>query len=300
MVKPNLFLVGAPKCGTTALYTYLQSHRDVFFPAIKEPHYFGRDLHKDGSKFVLNRNAYVGLFTKAVSARIRGDASTNYIFSTAALREIHEFSPEAKVIVMLRPPVDLLFSAHAQYFFTGNEDVIDFWDALRAEPERLNGRRIPRFIDLREKLYYQTNLRKIPDQLRYLFGSFGAARVKVLLLEDLKNAPEMTYQDVIKFLDLPPSGAPPFRVVNARRTFRSPYIHKTLRKVQQRLGHLGPLIGASFLGQGVRRWNIYSDTVAATDQLDPGPRLALARTYNDWVKDLEDLLQRDLHHWRCP
>ena len=52
--KPDFFIVGAPKCGTTSLYYYLRQHPQIFMPDYKEPHYFGKDLNKRSDKFINN------------------------------------------------------------------------------------------------------------------------------------------------------------------------------------------------------------------------------------------------------
>jgi hypothetical protein len=105
MPKPGFFLVGAPKCGTTSLHDHLAQHPALFLPAVKEPTFFGADVPLLPA--VGSLDAYVALFD-AGAGRLCGEASTNYLASTSAAREIHDFNPGARIIVALRNPVDFL------------------------------------------------------------------------------------------------------------------------------------------------------------------------------------------------
>src|SRR5690349_21884975 len=88
--KPNFFIVGAPKCGTTALYEYLRPHPNVFLPRVKEPHFFATDLGTYPA--VKTRAAYDRLFADSLAEHTRvGEASVYYLRSSAALANIREF-----------------------------------------------------------------------------------------------------------------------------------------------------------------------------------------------------------------
>lgn len=81
MKTPNFFIVGAPKCGTTAVYTYLSTHPDIFFPErAKEPHHFNTDM--PGFRWYPEKDSYMALFAsaEAQAASIRGEASVQYLF----------------------------------------------------------------------------------------------------------------------------------------------------------------------------------------------------------------------------
>ena len=145
MKIPNFFIVGAPKCGTTAMNDYLDQHPDVFM-AHKELHYFGNDLQV---KNRISEQEYLQHFKDAVNEKIIGEASVWYLFSATAAKEIKSFSPDAKVLIMLRNPVDVIYSLHSQHLYDGNEDVLDFESALALDDERKAGRGIQdHFIDV--------------------------------------------------------------------------------------------------------------------------------------------------------
>ncbi len=140
MRKPNLFIVGAPKSGTTSLFHALAQHGAVFACKKKEPLFFGSDFSKNRC---YTEEEYLDLFAAAKEETYLLEATTWYLFSERAAREIFEFNPESKIIIMLRNPVDLLYSLYYQRLFNGDEDLLTFEAALAAEPFRRMGYRIP-------------------------------------------------------------------------------------------------------------------------------------------------------------
>ena len=111
--KPNFFIVGAPKCGTTAFNADLKRHPDVFIPERKEIHFFGHDLKLDGERPSLE--AYLALFAPSASRCAIGESSVFYLFSRTAADEIYSFNPDAQIIIMLRDPIDMV---HSLYYHT--------------------------------------------------------------------------------------------------------------------------------------------------------------------------------------
>src|SRR4030095_3136534 len=99
--RPNFFIVGAPKAGTTALYLYLKQHPAVFMPAadVKEPHYFTPELRHP--TFLRTAEQYAAIFEQGRGKTRVGEASVFYLYSTAQARRIHEFDSEARIVVML-------------------------------------------------------------------------------------------------------------------------------------------------------------------------------------------------------
>ena len=143
--RPNLFLVGAPKSGTTALATYLGEHPDVFM-APWELNYFGTDLNfltVTGMPSRIRLEDYLSTFSSHGGERYRGDHSVFYLYSCEAAREIQDFAPDARIVVVLRNPVDQMYSQHSELLYQGDENIRDFGAALEAEKDRSLGRRIP-------------------------------------------------------------------------------------------------------------------------------------------------------------
>src|SRR5580704_4939990 len=112
--KPDCFLVGAPKCGTTAMADYLAGHPDVFM-AKKEMHVFGADLHFASHFYRRNLGAYLQEFSRRTTQGVAGEASVWYLLSGQAAAEIKAFNPEARIVIMLREPVEVLYSLYYQF-----------------------------------------------------------------------------------------------------------------------------------------------------------------------------------------
>ncbi len=124
-VTPNFFIVGAPKCGTTALYEYLRPHPSIFMPRHKEPHYFASDLGT--YPFIKTLDDYRRLFDGAGPQHLRvGEASVYYLRSTTAIANIRAFNPDAKLIAMFRNPVEMVHSLHSQLLYVAEENESDF------------------------------------------------------------------------------------------------------------------------------------------------------------------------------
>src|ERR671927_280038 len=150
--RPDFFIVGAPKCGTTALYVYLKAHPQIFMPFLKEPHFFGRDLSSRYGRMTLAD--YLALFAGAKNDQRVGEASSWYLYSRTAAREIKEFSA-ADIIVIFRNPIDMMYAQHSQLLFQRQEEIVDFKEALAAESERRQGHRIPRGSQCVESFFYR-------------------------------------------------------------------------------------------------------------------------------------------------
>jgi hypothetical protein len=108
MRKPDFFIVGAPKSGTTAMYFYLKQHPEIFMPERKELHFFGSDFF--APHFVRDLKEYLKFFEGADNKKRIGEASVWYLYSKRAAFEIKEFNPDADIIIMLRNPVDMMYS----------------------------------------------------------------------------------------------------------------------------------------------------------------------------------------------
>src|ERR1051325_3379611 len=106
--RPDFFIVGAPKCGTTAMNGYLRQHPQIFMPERKDITYFGTDLKFERSR--ISYDEYISLFQDANDALRIGESSVWYMYSKTAAEEIKSFSPSASIIVMLRNPVDMLYA----------------------------------------------------------------------------------------------------------------------------------------------------------------------------------------------
>ena len=237
MKKPNLFIVGAPKCGTTFLYHYLKQHPEIFFSDFKEPHFFGSDLIRKNGAYDLNMNEYQKLFNS--DKKIIGEASTFYIFSKTAAQEIYNFNPNSKIIIMLRDLVDLVYSMHSQFVFSGDEIIEDFKEALDLENHRLNGMKIPAQTTVVNKLFYTQNILDLPKNIDSFINYFKRDNIQFVLLDDIKNNPERVYFEILTFLNIDSTiNIPNFKVINKNKSYKSKFIRNFIKRYSIGLGKL--------------------------------------------------------------
>ena len=237
MKNPNLFIVGAPKSGTTFLYHYLKQHPDIYFPNFKEPHFFGSDLIRRNGAYNLSLDEYQDLFK--TDKKIIGEASTFYIFSKDAPEEIYNFNPKAKIIIMLRDLVDLVHSLHSQFVFSGDEVIEDFTQALELEDSRLSGNRIPNQTTVVNKLFYTSNILSLPRSIKSFIRYFGRENIKFIDLDDIKKNPKKVYFETLEFLNIDSNlNIPDFKIINKNKTYKSKTIRDFIKKYSIFLGSL--------------------------------------------------------------
>lgn len=200
--RPNFFLAGAPRCGTTSMYTYLKQHPEIWLSVDKEPHFFGSDLTPQPGT-IREEELYLALFAGAGDRPRVGEGSVWYLSSRHAPYEIRDFAPGAKIVLLLREPAQMAFSLHSLYRRTGNEDLPTFEDALAAEPERREGRRIPDGAYFPEGLLYTDAARSAEKVERY-FEIFGRENVHCILFDDFVRDTAAVYRQTLQFLGVDP------------------------------------------------------------------------------------------------
>ncbi len=214
MKKPNLFIIGAPKCGTTALAKYLSFHTDVFMSSPKEPRYFADDY-----KSIRNINSfqdYSKLFANSSGQTIIGEASPLYLRSKTAINNIYNYNSSAKIIIMLRNYVDYLYSFHHQLLHDSHENIRDFELAWSAISDRKKGYRIPNYCKDNRLLYYD-EIGKLGEQLKRVFEVFPRDQVMIIEFENFIKNTNHVYKDVLKFLNLNQDHRNEFPKINAAK-----------------------------------------------------------------------------------
>lgn len=295
--RPNLFVVGAPKCGTTAMAAYLSGHPDVFMYR-KELHYFGSDNPRSSSKLSLEE--YLYLFRQAHGERYLCDASPSYLRSEFAAKEIHAFNPVAKILIMLRDPVDWLYSYYGMLRYAQREPIEDFEAALHAEPERQAGRNVPPGEASPRPFLYRQNACFTDQVARYL-DVFGRAQTLVLISEEFASDTPREYLKTLQFLGLPDDQRSEFPVVNSSNSrLRYPVLTRLLR-------HPGPatrrvarvLLPSRRLrltagGSVALRALAMNRVPAKRPPMDPELRRQLRTEFAEEQAQLEDVLGRRL------
>ncbi len=292
--RPDFFIVGAPRCGTTAMYEYLRRHPDVFMPEHKEPMYFGADLATIHGR--LTEADYLRLFRPAKPGQRVGEASTWYLYSTDAPREIHEFSPDAQIIIMLRNPVDVMYSLHGELVFYGGEELDDFEDALAAEPDRRAGRRLGP-TRRPEALFYRDTVR-FADQVERYLAEFGPDRVKILLFDDFIRDPEAAYLEVVRFLGVDDGFRPSFERVNESKRPVNSSLQSFVVRPPAPLARFIPLLRRAPLAHQLRAKVLSANSRPyERPPLDRSVRERLTTELAPEVQRLGELLGRDLSRW---
>jgi hypothetical protein len=298
MKRPNLFIVGAPKCGTTALASYLGDHPAVFMCEPKEPHFFAEDFPRN--RYVEDLDSYLALFSAAKPrVRVCGEASVWYFYSNVALRGIREFAPDARIIVLLRSPPDMLYSIHAEHLYNCNEDVADFSQAYGLQGIRRRGERLPQGCRHPIMLQYSA-LGRYAAPLAHIFELFGRDRTKTILFDDLATDSRTVYREVLNFLGLEDDGRREFPRVNPSKAYRAAVFARLLQHPP------GPtrdfvkwLRGKS--GIDLRKpalWlRAFNTTASKRPVLDSRLRERIWRDVEADVAELSTLLKRDLSHW---
>ncbi|HWJ59462.1 MAG TPA: sulfotransferase [Sphingomicrobium sp.] len=225
--KPNLFIVGAPKCGTTAWAQYLSTHPDIFFSPVKEPHYFSPDMPKTGTDNFPTEDKYLALFEHSGNAKILGEGSTRYLRSQEAARNIRQFNPDAKIIIFVRDQPDYLPSLHNHLVWRKDECITDFKTAwnLSGKREQTNigsYSRGAKFLDYMEAGAFS------PQVERY-FDQFPEDQIRVFHYQDWTRDPRATYLEILKFLGVADDGRSEFPRVNAARRRRTKFLWRLLK-----------------------------------------------------------------------
>ncbi len=197
LMLPNFFIVGAPKAGTTSLYHYLDAHPDVFMSPIKETNYFSyesavkQDLYYK-ERGISNWNDYKKLFENSDGKKAVGEASVSYLFYEAVPQLIKNKIHDARIIILLRNPVERAYSHYQMdcklgYVNTSFEKII------------FNKNRTPL-----ENLFYQQFilLGLYYEQVKRYMDVFGTEKVLVILFDDFKNTTEKEINRLYRFLEI--------------------------------------------------------------------------------------------------
>ena len=226
MKKPNLFIIGAQKCGTTSLHSYLSAHPDIFMSRNKEPLYFSQD-DLPLTCCVNSIQSYENLFVDAgPQHKIVGEASTLYLYSQEAVKNILVYSPDAKFIVMLRNPIDMSYSHHNQMLKENKTNVVDFETAWNQQDD-LASSHASLLLPCPSLMQYG-KMSKLGEQMERLYKLVSKERVFVILYDDFKANTKEVYEGVLNFLNLPLQENVEFRIHNEGKTIRSPVISRMI------------------------------------------------------------------------
>ena len=298
---PTFFIVGAAKSGTTALAAFLDQHPDVYLSRPKEPAYFVPDDVRrhagpgDAARVPYTATdgaAYRALFAGR-SERALGEATTSYLALPGCAEAIRSRVPHARILAVLRDPVERAHSAFVHLRREGREPGDDLREAVRREPERVAAGYEP--------LWHYVGAGRYAEQLERYLAVFPAEQVHVLLHDDLLADPVATVRRCYAHLGVDDGFAPRtderFNAGGAPRSRRvMRLLHEPpapVRRVARRIVPSQRLRTRTFL-------SLYRANLAAPETLDAALRRELLPRFHDDLERLEVLLGRDLDAWRAP
>lgn len=295
----QFFIVGAPKCGTTAWWSYLANDPDVFLPAVKEVHHYTDDL-LDVDHKMQDPSYYLTLFREARSGQLVGQAGVFHLYSRNAAANIKRARPDAKIVAMLRNPVDLMYSFHSQLVYSGEEPITDFREALLAETGRKAGRLPVPATNIHGKLFYR-DVAMLDVQVHRYLDIFGPDQLHIVIFDDIRADPLAALNATRNFLGLQPLDWLDLAPVNANKEARS----KALRDLFlyrpsptfRRIGRFIPDQARWKLRQALLRRN---SRVVARPPLSGELRHQLTLECEPVVERLANIIGRDLGTWCSP
>lgn len=244
LIWPTFFIVGATKCGTTTVWEYLRRHPEVYLPDVKEPHFFMSDVQPARSEtegYVGNLKGYQSLYRKSKGYKAIGDASPSYLWEAGVPKRIHDVSPNARIVVLLRDPVERAYShyvMHTRAAIELGEKYLPFADVM--QPGNWNDKIFKMLVE--PGMYYG-------QVLRY-FETFGREHVGVYLTKDLKKDPRNVMTAICRHIGVDPAllDMERQRTYNVSRVPRVKWLYKVGRRV------ISPRIRQRFLPAFVNHW----------------------------------------------
>lgn len=290
-VLPNFFILGAPKCGTTALSEYLRQHPEVLFSRPKEPNFFNDDFsHRD----ITSLQHYVNCFAHGdgTPKKAVGEGSVFYLYSRTAVPNVLEHCPRARFIVMLRDPVEAAYSFHWQALYSNQECLDSFEMAWNAQARRANGKDLPPHNRVREVLHYGPFF-SYGEQLDRLFQKVPRERVLIILYDDFKSDPQAVFAQVLQFLELSPYSLQSFPRVNASKRHRLPLVERMVQMSGAVRRVVGMEKGFGMLTR-IQQWNT---EFRERPPVSASFRAELRAYYREDVQRTAALIGRDLSGW---
>ncbi len=310
--EPNFFVVGAAKAGTTALAGYLERHPQVYMSPIKEPNHFSQDIKLDGfepfykshykrfkieeylanpvlkkrhSEFVQDWDDYLQLFRDAGDLKAVGEASTAYLYSGVAAAEIRRRIPDAKIIMILRNPVERAYSHYKMDLSSGAVSRSFAEEFKKDVAASLKGWGITH-------LYRELGL--YHDQVKRYLDLFPREQIRIYLYEDWVADNHAVLDDLALFLE-----TSPFQVekrVVSNRINKIPANAKLTNFVRHSgLKTLLRRVLPEPLQTGLKN-RFYKPP----GRLSPAVREEMYTSFKDDIERLEDLIGIDLSNWHPP
>ncbi|MCY0879060.1 MAG: sulfotransferase [Firmicutes bacterium] len=283
---PNFLIIGAPRSGTTHLYRGLRQHPEVFMSDVKEPMFFAYE-GETRPGVIGDRSAYEALFVGSEHYKARGEASTLYLYHPEAPRRIRELIPEARLIAILRNPVDRAISQYTFQRFLKTEPLDTLEKALAAEEERRQ-QNAPPFSLYREVGLYS-------DQIARYLALFPREQLLFLLQDDLEQDPRAVFQHIFEFLGVDATFYPDLRhKTNASGIPQHETMFRLIKSAGRTVKRFLPERLATRLSGSAH------ETLLQHPPVNPATRAALREYFRADIARTQELIGRDLSHWLAP
>jgi hypothetical protein len=287
-MKPDFFIIGSPKAGTTALYAYLAAHPQVCMSTDKEPNYFSGDQIAAQGLYYKKKNPktleeYLQLFQPTEGNRIAGECSVSYLFYPGVAEKIYQFNPKAKIIISLRDPV---YRAFSHYLMDYSLHLVkESFDKIVLEGEKNDSL----------KLYYQQYilLSQYTEQIKRYLNVFPKDQVLIFIHDDLVARPEEELKRLSAFLEIEHEvSGHGLEQRNVTTAAKSPFV-RWLYKQEQFRKFL-----AYFLDEKTRG-NIKSKLFSKKHLpvLSIQAKEVLSAMYKPEIPELERITGKSLQHW---
>jgi hypothetical protein len=269
------------------MYTYLKQHPDIYLAVYKEPNFFSKDLTQSFYN-IQDPGLYDSLFTDAGDKKCIGEGSVWYLTSKIAAVEIKKFSPSAKIIIMLRNPVDMIYSLHGLYVRTKNENITEFAKALAVQADRVKGLSIPETCYFPEGLFY-TEVAGYYQKIKRFTDVFERKNIHVVIFDDFVTDTPQSYRETLEFLEVDPNFPAEFDLKKAAKVIQ-PIV---LRQVRRSHPEIKKKLAAKV------RLDAHESPPRAT--LPPQLRSHLQSIFKEDIEKTSKLIGKDLMHrleWR--
>lgn len=298
---PDFFIVGHPKCGTTALFQILRRHPQIYMPAVKEAQFFASEERYRGRP-EMSLDEYFALFSGAPDGHRAGEASVLYLWSRTAATRIAEVQPKAQIIAILREPASFLHSLHLQLVQGQVEMEKDFGKALALEERRRRGEHDARSLACAPTMLLYGDYVQYVDQLRRYEAAFSPDRVLTLVYDDFRRDNEGAVRAVMRFLEVDDAVALEQTEANPTVRVRSQRLNILTRSVYKGSGPISRTAKATIKAivpsrrvrrrmlDATQRRVVYADP----QQPDEDLMLELRRRFKPQVEAASEHLGRDL------
>jgi hypothetical protein len=301
MSKVNLFIVGSAKSGTTSLYDYLHRDNHFYTPKNKEPHFF---MAQEGVKsysgpddgnvvkrmFVSQLSDYEALYEGGQEYDFRVDASASYLYEKGCAREIHRYNPTAKIVILLRNPINRAFSAYSHMRRDFREPLDSFDEALDAEEQRYINHWMPIWHYQRMGLY--------TSQVSEYIEVFGESNVLVATFESFMANREEFFHRLYDFLEVKATSDLVWQSEinsNDSRKPKNKSLHLFIRNESVVKSIIKPLVPAAIRKRIIDKVKAVNSGMKVRITANQVERLK--KLYNEDVKSLKKLGKVDLSAW---